>query len=103
MPEAYEKLFDDLRPVRFKYDDGTSDRYHTGFIAQEVKAATEAAGLSTQDFAAYYTFERQISETEYVTTAALRYGEFVSLNTWEIQKLKAKIKALEERISALEG
>lgn len=103
MPEAYEKLFDDLHPVRFKYDDGTSDRYHTGFIAQEVKAATEAAGLSTQDFAAYYTFERQISETEYVTTAALRYGEFVSLNTWEIQKLKAKIKALEERISALEG
>lgn len=102
MPEAYEKLFDDLRPVRFKYDDGTSDRYHTGFIAQEVKAATEAAGLSTQDFAAYYTFERQISETEYVTTAALRYGEFVSLNTWEIQKLKSRVSELESIVAKLQ-
>ncbi len=99
MSEQYETLFDALRPVRFKYNDGTSDRFHTGFIAQEVKAATESAGLTTQDFAAYYEYDRQTGEEETQTTAALRYGEFVSLNTWEIQRLKARVAELERIIN----
>jgi hypothetical protein len=29
----YELMFDSLKGVRYKYNNGTSDRYHTGFIA----------------------------------------------------------------------
>jgi hypothetical protein len=43
----YNLFYDALQPKRYKYIDGTSDRYHTGFIAQEVVSALEAAGLTT--------------------------------------------------------
>jgi cell division protein FtsB len=33
----------------------------------------------------------------------LRYGEFISLNTWQIQKLKPRVSSLEERVTALEA
>jgi hypothetical protein len=29
----YEIFFDKLKPCKYKYVDGTSDRYHTGYIA----------------------------------------------------------------------
>ena len=35
----------------YKYNDGTSDRYHTGFIAQDVESALNLAEISTKDFA----------------------------------------------------
>lgn len=35
--DRYSLLFDNLKPVRYKYNAGTSDRYHTGLIAQDVK------------------------------------------------------------------
>lgn len=53
LSEDYSKLFDELKPVTFKYNIGTSNRLHTGFIAQEVLQATYEAGLDTKDFAAY--------------------------------------------------
>jgi hypothetical protein len=34
LPSAYDSFFNLMEPVRYKYNDGTSDRYHTGFIAQ---------------------------------------------------------------------
>jgi hypothetical protein len=48
----YEILFDNLKPCKYKYNYGTSNRFHTGFIAQEVVEALEKANLTTQDFAA---------------------------------------------------
>jgi hypothetical protein len=33
----------------------------------------------------------------------LRRDEFVSLNTWQIQKLKPRVSSLEERVTALEA
>ena len=49
----YSEMFDYLRPVRYKYKHGTSGRYHTGFIAQEVKYAIEKAGMTTKEVASY--------------------------------------------------
>jgi hypothetical protein len=37
LPIQYSTLFDNLNPVLYKYNHGTSNRYHVGFIAQEVK------------------------------------------------------------------
>ena len=99
--EAYEVLFDSLIPRIYKYDDGTSNRLHTGFIAQEVENAIEVAGKTTQDFAGFVraTFLNPETSTE-EEVCCLRYEEFISLNTWEIQKLKARVAHLEELLTA---
>lgn len=89
--EAYGVIFDNLKPRLYKYNDGTSNRIHVGFVAQEVEAAILAAGLTTQDFAAFVRAEVPNVETgETETVCLLRYEEFIALNTLEIQKLKAK-------------
>ena len=49
--EQYEIFFDNLLPKRYKYINGTSDRYHTGFIAQDVLSSLEKANLTSQEFA----------------------------------------------------
>lgn len=91
--DAYSVLFDHLRPRTYKWIEGTSDRAHSGFVVQEVVEAITAAGLTTQDFAAVVAFgDPEDEETEW----GLRYEEIISLNTWEIQKLKARVAELEK-------
>lgn len=92
LPSAYSTLLDNLRPVRYKYNNGTSDRYHTGFIAQEVLAAVESAGLTSQDFAALTLWNRDTPDEVW----ALRRDEFVALNTMAIQDLRARVARLEQ-------
>lgn len=92
MPTAYSVLFDKLRPVIFKYNEGTGGRYHTGFIAQEVAEAVTSSGLTLSDFAAVCAPYRDDD------VWGIRYEEIISLNTWEIQKLKSEIKALKAQI-----
>jgi hypothetical protein len=36
LDDRYLRFFDDIIPRRFKYNNGTSGRYHVGFIAQEI-------------------------------------------------------------------
>ncbi len=99
LDEAYNSVFDALQPVSYRFNNNTSNRTHTGFIAQDVKEAIESVGLTTQDFAGYCEWEENDGEIG----CGLRYGEFVSLNTWQIQKLKARVSELEERILKLEA
>ena len=93
LPSAYLDLFDALTPCRYKMNNGTSGRYHVGFIAQEVEAAIGAAGLDTQQFAGFVRAKDEESGTE---ICYLRYNEFVGI-------LTAKIKQLESRLAELEG
>ena len=90
LPDAYEAMLDKITPVRFKFNDGTSDRYHAGFIAQEVRDALEAAGLTTQDFGGFVDINKDGEEL------GLIYAEFIAL-------LLHKIKRQEQRIAALEA
>ena len=90
LPDAYEALLDRIEPVRFKFNDGTSGRYHAGFIAQDVKAALEAVGLTTKDFGGYVDINGDGNEL------GLIYSEFIAL-------LLHKIKRQEQRIAALEA
>lgn len=89
LPEAYEAFIDALDPVRFKYNEGTSGRYHVGYIAQDVEAALASAGLSTQDFAGYVDIDKK-------GELGLIYDEFIAL-------LHRKIKKLEQRINEMES
>ena len=83
-----------LRPTSFKYKDGTSDRTHTGFIAQEVEAAANEVGIDTKDIATIVVD----SDGRYY----LRYEEFIAVQTLAIQDLKAQVDNLTARIHDLE-
>jgi hypothetical protein len=98
LDDKYEQLFYGLKAKTFKYNDGTSDRKHLGFIAQEVKTAIDNSGLTTQDVGAYVADTNQADGSDLL---ALRYSEFVALNTHMIQKCLAKISSLEDEIKSL--
>jgi hypothetical protein len=97
IPDVYEALFDNLQSKIFKYNDGLSGRFHTGFEAQGVDEAIQKAGLTREDFAAV-CIDNEGTEKE---SWGLRYDEFVSLNTWQIQKLKKRIEELEAKLEVL--
>ena len=94
----YDRLFDLLYPITYQYNDGTSGRTHTGFIAQDVLNAINKSGLTTTDFAAYV----EAIDIDNSIVCGLRYEEFISLNTWQIQKLKARVAELEDIVSKLQ-
>lgn len=91
--EQYEKLFKELRPATFKYNNGTSDRRHLGFIAQDIKESLDNNDISTQEFAGY---------CEDANGCSLRYDEFVSLNTAMIQQLLRRVEMLENKLKEYE-
>lgn len=99
LTDDYDTLFDNLIPRRFKYNHGTSNRYHTGFVAQEMVEALEKSNLTTQDFATVVHLDTPLDNG---AEWALRKEEMVALNTWQIQKLKARVAELEEKIKRLE-
>lgn len=104
LDDRYDVFFDSLQAERFKYNSGTSNRYHTGFITQKVQSSLAAANIDESEFAGIITFDNG-SESEEVgqqVSSALRYHEFISLNTWQIQKLKARIAELETIVAKLQ-
>lgn len=101
LPDEYSILFDKLNAVIYKYNDGNSNRFHTGFIAQDVEKALAESGLTTQDFAAIMHKQGIDEEGNEVDCYYLRYGEFVALNTNEIQKLKKRVAELENQLAKL--
>ena len=98
LSDNYETFFDLLKAQRYKYIDGTSDRYHTGYIAQEVVQALETAGLDTQQFAGVVLMQPDTEDECW----HLRRDEFVSLNTWQIQRCKKRITDLENTVAELQ-
>ena len=136
----YEEFYKRLKPVHYKMNDGTSERFHIGFIAQDVEADLKEAGLESTDFAGFikspvYEEQRNVetyeelgnpttlhekpkvpheeppkAEAQLVETHegtgeitdyryALRYTEFVALNTHMIQKLTKRVEELEAKIN----
>lgn len=98
LDERYDIFFDYVIPRRFQYNHGTGGRYHTGYITQEIQEALRIANINEKELAAICTFNKVTGE-EY---SALRYDEFIALNTWQIQKAKRRITTLEDYIQKLE-
>ena len=92
LPEKYVRMFDLVEPKRYKLNNGTSGRFHTGFIAQEVEAAMQECGISSQEFAGWARAQREDGSETYF----LRYSEFIPI-------LWAKVREQEERIKRLEA
>jgi len=105
LPEIYKQLILKLKPVRFKYNDGTSDRYHTGFISQDVEMIMQELGMDTKDFGGfikYPTYAVMSEDGTFDTTSELtgyiymlRYEEFISPAISLIQELEKRIRSIE--------
>lgn len=91
LPEKYVRMFELVEPKRYKLNSGTSGRYHTGFIAQEVEAAMQKCGITSQEFAGWAAAKRKDGSETYF----LRYSEFIPI-------LWAKVREQEERLKRLE-
>ena len=90
IPKDYDLFFDNLKPVFFNYIEEPGVR--SGFIAQEIKVGLsnikqDVLSLVSKDQEGYY---------------GLSYNDFISLNTWQIQKLKKRVSDLENKIQQLE-
>lgn len=94
--EQYNSLFDDLAPVKFKYTNGDSDRYHVGFVAQDVESSIQKSGLTNLDFAGLCISDPNDTENSSYT---LRYEEFIALCVDQIQKLKKRVEELENKLN----
>ncbi len=100
MSDKYSILFDNLRPRCFKYNEGTSGRIHTGFIAQEVEEAVEKAGLTSQDAALVMDIADMDNDGNYTgeSTKSLRYTEIIALLTKELQSVKKQLAELKQAV-----
>lgn len=86
LPDAYEHMLDKLTPVRYRYN-GKGDRYHVGFVAQDVEEALTAAGLKREDFGGFVKIGEDLG---------LAYDEFIGLLLQKIRRLEKRINALED-------
>lgn len=117
-----------LKPVSYKFINGSSGRTHYGLIAQEVEEALNQKNINTKDFAGFIKYKKQsLSEEqeiievensgglkELVTSSymllqelpgeqygyALRYAEFISPLIKSVQELTQKLQQLENKLSS---
>ncbi len=90
--ERYLDLFDRYEVKRFKYNDGTSDRYHLGAVAQSVEGAMEDVGINTQEFAGLIK-----DGDDYY----LRYDELNMLTALKVKSMAEEIELLKNEIKEL--
>lgn len=102
--ERYGAFFRALKPARYRMNSSRSERFHTGFIAQQLRDALIESGLASQDLAA-------LVQQDYDPAAedggggqySIRYGELIPLNTAMVQALMARVDALEAEVKQLKG
>ena len=92
LPEKYVRMFELIEPKRYKLNNGTSGRFHTGFIAQEVEAAMRACGIESKEFAGWAAAKREDGSETYF----LRYSEFIPILWATVREQEERLKRLEE-------
>lgn len=102
--DKYSDFFFDLKPTQYKFINNNSNRYHIGFISQDIEESLAKYGLESTDFAGfvkspvYEEDKSTIKDYKY----NLRYGEFIALNTHMIQKLYKRVEELETKLAQTE-
>lgn len=92
----YRQFLLDLKPCRFKYDNGQSGRFHVGLIAQDMERSLVDNGLTAMDFSGWCQMPVR-DEEGHITgyTYGIRYDSLIPLNTMMIQELDRRVTALE--------
>ena len=94
----YRQFLLDLKPCRFKYNEGQSGRYHIGMIAQDVEQSLYDNGIDSTEFSGWCKAPIR-DENHNITgyTYGIRYDSLIPLNTLMIQELVKRVEALEKR------
>lgn len=103
--DNYVQLFDAISFRRFKYNDGTSNRFHLGVIAQELEEAMKRVCISSEDFGGLVIDEQgnyYVRYDEINILTALKVKQLEESRKEVEEQLEKRISILEERISALE-
>lgn len=116
--EKFEGFYNDLSPCCFKMK-SNDERYHIGFVAQQVEQSLKNNGLTKDDFGALNIspYEGDMDESSkdcigrYIDTGieqgedayGLVYSEFIALNTHMIQKLQNTVQEQQKEIDALKA
>ena len=89
-----------LKPVSYKFINGTSNRTHRGLIAQEVESLIEEIGLDTKDFAGLIKTPREDSDGNVIDdyVYGLRYEEFIAPLIKMCQSLQNEVDDLKARL-----
>ncbi len=91
LARKYKELLFRLCPVSYKYKDGTNERTHTGFIAQEVEQAAADVGIELKDLAAVVI--------EKNGNYGIRYEEFIAIITAVVQDHECELRDLHDLVT----
>ena len=98
----YRQFLLDLKPCRFKYNEGQSGRYHIGMIAQDVEQSLYDNGIDSTEFSGWCKAPIRDEEHNIVGyTYGLRYDAIIPLNTMMIQELVKRLDALETKLEGI--
>ena len=89
LPDKYLRMLLELPVYRFKMNDGTSDRYHVGYVAQDVEEYMDKHGIDSLEFAGFVKDVDEDGNEIYM----LRYEEFMAIHTLAIQRIYQKLGA----------
>ncbi len=96
----YRQFLLDLKPCRYKFKNGQSDRFHIGMIAQDMEECLAKHNIDSKDFAGWCKMDILDSENnptgEY--TYGIRYENLIPLNTMLIQELNNRVTELERKL-----
>lgn len=92
LPEKYVTMLGLLTPKRFRLNNGTSGRYHVGYLSQDVKAAMDHAGVDSTEFGGWV---RDI-DAEGNEIYSLRYAEFGPIYAAKLKQIEGRLARLEE-------
>lgn len=93
----YRQFLLDLKPCRFKFNDGRSGRYHLGVIAQDVEQSLADNGITPEEFSGWCKSPIKNEKKEITGyTYGIRYDSFIPLNIMLIQELLKRVEKLEE-------
>ena len=99
LPEKYLTMIDNVTPLRFKLNSGTSGRYHAGFGARNVKAAMDIAGIADTEFGGWVRDYDEEGNEIYM----LRYEEYIPIQLAKAKQQDNRFEALEARVARLEA
>lgn len=99
LPNKYLDMLLELPVYRFKMDQGTSDRYHVGYIAQDVEEYMAKHDIDSLEFAGFVKDVDEDGNAIYM----LRYDEFEAIHTLAVQRHESKFAEQKEEMASLKA
>lgn len=99
--DEFDGVYMDIEPCAFKYNNGTSGRYHFGVTAQNVKESFEKHGYTMQDFGGFVQMSDSPENEDFCgidDPMGIIYTEFVMWNMRKIQMQQEEIDSIKKEI-----